>query len=39
MQVVPGGKVSILRGHTISHSKQKSVYAYMSYSELSTVLN
>jgi hypothetical protein len=31
---VPGGKVNILRGHTIGHSKQKSVFVHVSYSEL-----
>jgi hypothetical protein len=30
---VPGGKVSILGGHSIVHSKQKSVYVHMSHSE------
>jgi hypothetical protein len=30
---VPGGKVNILGGHSIGHSKQKSVYVHMSYSE------
>jgi hypothetical protein len=33
LQGVPGGKVSILVGHSICHSKQKSVYVHMSYSE------
>jgi hypothetical protein len=32
-QIVQGGKVSTLRGHSIDHSKQKSVYVHMSYSE------
>jgi hypothetical protein len=26
---VPGGKVNILRGHSIGHSKQKKMYIYM----------
>jgi hypothetical protein len=30
---VPGGKVNNLGGHRISHSKQKSVYVRVSYSE------
>jgi hypothetical protein len=30
---VPGGKVNILGGHSIGHSKQKSVYVHVSYSE------
>jgi hypothetical protein len=34
MQDVAGGKVSILGGHSIGHSKQRSVYVHMSYSEL-----
>jgi hypothetical protein len=29
MQDVPGGKVNILGGHSIGHSKQKSVRVYM----------
>jgi len=33
IQSVPGGKVSILGGHIISHSKQKSVHVHVSYSE------
>jgi hypothetical protein len=33
MQGVPGGKVNILGGHSIGHSKQKSVYVHVSYSE------
>jgi hypothetical protein len=33
IQNVPEGKVSILGGHSIGHSKQKSVYAHVSYSE------
>jgi hypothetical protein len=30
---VRGGKVNILGGHSIGHSKQKSVYVHMSCSE------
>jgi hypothetical protein len=30
---VPGGKVNILGGHSIGHSKEKSVYAHVSYYE------
>jgi hypothetical protein len=30
---VPGGKVNILGGHRIGHSKQKSVYVHVSFSE------
>ena len=30
---VPGGNVNILGGHSIGHSKQKSVYVHVSYSE------
>jgi hypothetical protein len=30
---VPGGKVNILGGHSISHSKQKSVCVHLSHSE------
>jgi hypothetical protein len=33
IQSGPGGKVSILGGHSIGHSKQKSVYVHVSYSE------
>jgi hypothetical protein len=33
IQVVPGGKVSILGSHSIGHSKQKSAYVHVSYSE------
>jgi hypothetical protein len=33
IQGVPGGKVSILGGHSIGHSKQKCVHANVSYSE------
>jgi hypothetical protein len=29
----PGGKVNILGGHIIGHSKQKSVYVHVCYSE------
>jgi hypothetical protein len=29
-----GGKVNILGGHSIGHSKQKSVYVHVSYSEM-----
>jgi hypothetical protein len=29
VQSVPGGKVNILGGHSIDHSKQKYVYVYM----------
>jgi hypothetical protein len=32
VQDVPGGKVSILGGHSIGHSKQESVYVHVSYS-------
>jgi hypothetical protein len=35
IQNVPGGKVSIQGGHSIGHSKQKSVYVHVSYSERS----
>jgi hypothetical protein len=31
---VPGGKVNILGGHSIGHSKQESVYVHMPYSKL-----
>ena len=31
---VPGGKVNILGGHSIGHSKQKRLYEHVSYSEL-----
>ena len=34
IQGVPGGKVNILGGHIISHSKQKTLYEHVSYSEL-----
>jgi hypothetical protein len=30
---VPGGKVNILGGHSIGHSKQKIVYVHIPYSE------
>ena len=30
---VPGGKVNILGGHSIGHSKQKCLYEHVSYSE------
>jgi hypothetical protein len=30
---VPGGKVDILGGHSTGHSKQKTVYVHVSYSE------
>jgi hypothetical protein len=30
---VPGGKVNILGGYNIGHSKQKSLYEHVSYSE------
>jgi hypothetical protein len=33
LQNVPGGKVNILGGHSIGHSKQKIVYVHVSYSE------
>jgi hypothetical protein len=33
IQGVAEGKVNIMRGHSIGHSKQKSVYLHMSYSE------
>jgi len=32
-QGVPGGKVNILGGHIIGHSKQKCLYEHVSYSE------
>jgi hypothetical protein len=34
IQSDPGGKVNILGGHSIGHSKQKSVYVYVYYFEL-----
>jgi len=33
VQGVTGGKVNILGGHSIGHSKQKCLYEHMSYSE------
>jgi len=33
IQGVPGGKVNILGGHSIVHSKQKYLYEHVSYSE------
>jgi hypothetical protein len=30
---VPGGKVNILGGHSIGHSKEKILYVHVSYSE------
>ena len=33
IQGVPGGKVNILGGHIIGHSKQKILYEHVSYSE------
>jgi hypothetical protein len=33
IQNVPGGKVNILGGHGIGHSKQKFVYTHVTYSE------
>jgi hypothetical protein len=33
IQSVPGGKVNILGGYSIGHSKEKSVYEHVSYSE------
>jgi hypothetical protein len=33
IQIAPGGKVSILRGHSVGHSKQKGAYVHVSYSE------
>jgi hypothetical protein len=33
IRTVPGEVVNILGGHSISHSKQKSVYVHVSYSE------
>jgi hypothetical protein len=33
IQNVPGGKVNILGGHSIGHSKKKTLYEHMSYSE------
>jgi hypothetical protein len=33
IQNVPGGTVSTLGGHSIGHSKQKTVYVHVSYTE------
>jgi hypothetical protein len=33
IQGIPGGKVSILGGHSIGHSKQESVYVHVSNSK------
>ena len=33
IQGVPGGKVNILGGDSIGHSKQKTLYEHVSYSE------
>jgi hypothetical protein len=33
IQSVPGGKYNILGGHSIGHSKQKTLYEHVSYSE------
>ena len=33
IQGVPGGKVNILGGHSIGHSKQKCLYEHVPYSE------
>jgi hypothetical protein len=33
IQGVPGGKVNILGGHSIGHSKQESMYVHVFYSE------
>jgi hypothetical protein len=33
IQRVPGGKDNILGGHSIAHSKQKTLYEHVSYSE------
>jgi hypothetical protein len=33
IQGVPGGKVNILGGYSIGHSKQKTLYEYVSYFE------
>jgi hypothetical protein len=33
IQDIPGGKVDILGGHNIGHSKEKSLYEHVSYSE------
>jgi hypothetical protein len=34
IQSVRGGKVNILKGHSIGHSKQKRVEVHASYSEM-----
>jgi hypothetical protein len=36
MQDVPGGRVTILGGHSIGHSEQESVNVHVSYSERAT---
>ena len=33
IQGVPGGKVNILEGHNIGHSKHNFLYEHVSYSE------
>lgn len=33
IQGVPGGKVNILGGHSLGHSKRKTLYEHASYSE------
>jgi hypothetical protein len=33
IQGVPGGKINILAGQSIGHSKQKIIYVHVSYSE------
>ena len=33
IQSVPGGEVNIMGGHSIGHSKQKTLYEHVSYSE------
>jgi hypothetical protein len=33
IQGVPGGKVNIMGGNSIGHSKQKTIYQHVSYSE------
>jgi hypothetical protein len=33
IQGVPGGKVNILGGYSIGHSKQKTLYEHVSFSE------
>jgi hypothetical protein len=33
IQAVPGGKVNILGGHSIGHSRKESLYEHASYSE------